>query len=472
MSPKAVIFGAGITGLSAGGKLAAAGYSVLVVEREGVLGGMSATFLHQDYRLDYGPHKIFTVLEPIDREIQALFAPGELLAIPKKSRIRLGGKYLNNPVGIKDIFLGLGLLQGLRCGLGYAWSLLVSLAARRTPVSYRDWVVGRFGRPIHDLIFGPYAAKIWGPPESLSKELAESRIAAPNLLEMLRQMLLGRGKKSPVIHAEVFHYPRLGISELSGKLAARITSAGGEIRLNRRPAALDLTPGGFVGTVTFDDGRREDLGPDDVVVSTVPLAALLPLLHPALPDSAQQAAVRLKTRNLILLYVALNQDRVILDNWLFFPEARYRFNRIFEQKAFSAGMGPAGRTVLCVEITCDARDPLWQASDAEVFAAVRPQLQEAGLLTAELLESFTRRLTNGYPVYDLEYRDHLAEVMAGINRIGNLYSVGRQGGFSYTGMADSMDIGFKTAGFIAGRQDKAHTWLDYSRQFYHYLVVD
>jgi len=59
-----------------------------------------------------------------------------------------------------------------------------------------------------------------------------------------------------------------------------------------------------------------------------------------------------------------------------------------------------------------------------------------------------------------------------INRIGNLYTVGRQGGFSYTGMADSMDIGFKTAAFISQGKDKSGDWIAYGRQFYNYVVVD
>ncbi len=65
MPKKAIILGAGITGLSAGWILSENGYQVQVIEKSDILGGMSATFKHNDYFLDYGPHKIFTVMPHI-----------------------------------------------------------------------------------------------------------------------------------------------------------------------------------------------------------------------------------------------------------------------------------------------------------------------------------------------------------------------------------------------------------------------
>jgi len=461
-----------MTGLSAGWKLAEAGYAVRVVEKDSGIGGMSATFRQGDYELDYGPHKIFTVLEDVHREIQGLFSEGELLRIKKRSRVRLRGRYLNFPLGLMDIFLGLGVFKGLQCGVGYLLSVLGGQGKNRELRTYQDWVVAKFGRPIYELVLGPYAAKIWGPPETLARELAASRIAAPNLMEMVRQMIFGLRKNSPVIHAEEFQYPKHGAQEISDKMAGKIRAQGGQVVCSRSLQAIVLGREGRVSQLVYADGSRDTLTPQAVCISTMPLERLSAALGKGLPQAAQAAIQALKTRNLILLYVVLPQDRLIPDNWLFFPEKKYPFNRIFEQKAFSPFMVPEGKTVLCVEITCGDQDELWQATDAEVFARLRPQLQEVGLLPGEPLETFVRRLTHAYPVYDLAYADHLARALAEINRIGNLYTVGRQGGFSYTGMADSMDIGFKTAAFISQGKDKSGDWIAYGRQFYNYVVVD
>lgn len=471
MRRRAFILGAGITGLSAGWKLAEAGFQVRVAEKEAAVGGMSGTFRHGPYRLDFGPHKIFTVLDPIRKELQGLFPPEELLRIKKRSRVRLRGRYLHFPLGLKDIFLGLGLWQGLQCGLGYACSTL-NFFRKKTPVTYEEWVVSKFGRPIYNLVLGPYAGKVWGPPQGLSRELAESRIAAPNLLEMILQMVLGVRKNSPVINAEEFQYPKQGAGEISEKMAEKIRALGGKLTLRRELKEIRLDAKNRVRELVYGDHTRDILAPGDVCISTLPLPVLTAALGDRISDEVQSAVGRLKTRNLILLYVALPQDRLLEDNWLFFPEGKYPFNRIFEQKAFSPTMLPEGKTVLCAEITCAPGDEIWSLSDREIFSRIEPVLKEAGLLTGRVLETFTRRLEHAYPVYDLKFPENLETALDGFHAVENLYTVGRQGGFSYTGMADSMDIGFSTAGFIAEGRDKAGAWGEYSRKFYHYLVVD
>ena len=84
---KAIIVGAGITGLSAGWKLSSEGYQVTIIEKENHVGGLAYTFRHGDCRLDFGPHKLFTVMEAVMQEIRNLIGD-EMLTIPKRSRIR------------------------------------------------------------------------------------------------------------------------------------------------------------------------------------------------------------------------------------------------------------------------------------------------------------------------------------------------------------------------------------------------
>lgn len=468
-----IILGGGITGLSAGWKLAEAGYRVKVIEANAYLGGMAATFRYKDYYLDYGPHKIFTVLEPVKGEIRGLFADQPLLTIKKKSRIRLRGKYLNYPLGMVDVFLALGLVTGVRCAGSYVFSILKRSWGLTSEASYEDWVVARYGRAIYSLVLGPYAKKIWGDPRCLSQELAASRIASPSLIEMIKQMIFGRSGQSPVISADEFYYPRGGAIEISERMAARIHSHQGEIKLETKVQRLALGNEERIDKIIYADGCEEVLDPSAIVINTLPLASVMALLGPDLSEQELAVCRRLKTQKLILLYVVLKKDRFMDDNWLFFPESRFRFNRVFEQKAFNPAMVPPGRTVLCAEITCGADDPLWTAADKELFAAVEPQFKEAGLLAGEqVLEYFTRRIATAYPVYEIGYQDHLAAIMAVLDRVTNLYSVGRQGGFSYTGMADCMDIGFSLTKYIIGHDQKNSDWTEYRKKFYNYVVVD
>lgn len=468
--PKAVILGAGITGLTTAWKLAENGTDVLVIEREPFIGGMATTFAHKDYRLDLGPHKLFTLLEIPQREMVKLFGADELLAIPKKSRIRLRGKYLKFPVALKDALFRLGPLMGIRLGTSYFWSAISGRLIKRTDGSYSDWIRNRFGSQIYKLIFAPMARKTWGAPEVMSSDLARTRVAIPSLLELLRQMLFPN-RKGRVISAERFLYPKEGIVAVSQKMAEAIRACGGRVLLSVEPTAAILREG-RIAELHFSNGETVELQPGDNLISTIPFQRLLSILSPAPADEIVQTANRLQYRQLILFYAVVNRDRLIDDNWIFFPESRYRFNRIFEQKAFSSDMVPQGKTVLCVEIPCSHQEAIWSWSDAELSVDILASLEEAELLTSnEVEEVFTRRISEAYPLYDLDYRLKMEKVFNWLDGIPNLYSVGRQGSFSYTGMMDSMDIGITTAGFIAEKRSRGE-WNQVRQKFYDYVVID
>lgn len=471
MEKQAIIFGAGITGLSAAWKLAEAGYQVKIIEKNDYIGGMSSTFTYKNYQLDYGPHKIFTVMDNIMQEILNLFDPAELLSIEKRSHIRLRGKYLSYPISMKDVFTSIGIRTGISCGTGYAGSIIKAILVPPEDISYEDWVVNRFGKPTYELVLGPYARKIWGNPRELSKDLAETRIAMPTLVEMVKQMLFGKKKNSPIINAEHFYYPLQGFIQISRKMTDRIREHGGEIHLGKKLASLSTDMNYQISNITFADNSTCSLHTDDVVVSTVPLSELITALGTQVNDNIRKAVLELKTRRLILLYIVFNQERVTNDNWLFFPEGIYRFNRVFEQKGFNLSMIPTGKTVLCLEITCDQDDPLWSASDEEVYLACEAGLREAGLLEKEIEEYFTKRLQDAYPIYDLHYKENLNQVMDFLDTIPNLYSIGRQGCFSYAGMADCIDMGMATARFISNNQQR-DKWKQLRQKFYEYVVVD
>ncbi|OGL46355.1 MAG: hypothetical protein A2161_07755 [Candidatus Schekmanbacteria bacterium RBG_13_48_7] len=472
MNKKAIIIGAGVTGLSSGWKLAESGYKVKVIESNPFIGGMSTTFKYKDYFLDLGPHKIFTVLPHINEEIRNLFEDDELLTVKKKSKVFLNKRYLNFPLTFKDIFIGLGIGKCSQCGFGYMFSILKNFYSRKIPISYEEWIIGKFGRPIYNMVLGPYAKKIWGPPEQLSGELAVNRIAAPNIIEMVKQMIFKNKRKTIIINADTFHYPKNGAVEISNKMAQKIRQNHGEITVGTTIREIIFDDDLNINKLSYDNGQIEEMNTHDVLISTIPLANLINLFSGFSSESIHSTVNELRSRNLILFYVALDTDRIMEDNWLFFPEAKYRFNRIFEQKAFSPFMISRGRTVLCVEITCDTDDPIWQSSDDEIYSLLEPQLREVNVIKGNVLETFTKRLTNAYPIYDIHYKDNLKLVLKELNRIHNIFSIGRQGGFSYTGMADSMDIGFSTAEFIITNRNKSQEWLEYCEKFYNYVVID
>jgi protoporphyrinogen oxidase len=466
MAKKVLILGAGVSGLSAGWKLAQAGFDVEVCEKEDYIGGVSTTFRQGDCSLDYGPHKIYTQLDGVYSEIKTLLAD-ELLEIPKRSRIMLKEKYFDFPVRMPQLMLGLSPLVMAGLGGTYIYALAHSKVIKANDPSYEAYIKNRFGSGLYNLIFAPYARKIWGEPSTLAASLAASRVSIPSLLELVKRTIQGdKGKKE--ISAAMFHYPKDGIIRLSEKMGEKIKAKGGKISFGKEAAGFNVE-GGRAVSVRFADGISSSA---DYFISTMPVKNLIHSINPSPPQEVFRAADSLKHKNLILVYLVVARERLFPDNWIFYPEERYVFNRIFEQKGFSPSMIPANKTVLCAEITCDPTSKNWAMGEKEIIAVAVDHLEKAGILSSkEVVGSFTKRVENAYPVYDIGHERRRETVMSYLDGIPNLFSIGRLGYFDYVGMADCLDMGFRTAGHIASKgSDKE--WAVGRKAFENYLTVD
>jgi protoporphyrinogen oxidase len=471
---RAIIIGAGVTGLTVGWQLASAGMDVLLLEATDHLGGMAVTFKHGDFLLDMGPHKFFSVMEDRMQTARELMGE-EFLTVPKRSRIRLSGHFLNYPIGLLDVIKNLDPFIAVTGGGSYLLQLIRNIFDQRRDVSYEDWLVRRFGPRLYQLIFAEYARKIWGEPRTLARELAETRVAVPGLLPLLWHMLFARNK-GPTIHAETFNYPRFGSGQFCDRLAELVVEYGGTIRFDAGVTRLFLVNDNQrVASIQLEAAESISVHTEDVLVTTIPVSYLSNIIEPAPPAAVTEAAMRLKTRPLILLYLIINQPSISNDNWLFFPEEKYIFNRVFEQKNFSPFMCPQDKTVLCLEIVASDKD-LWRASETDLYERAISELEETGMVTrSQVIEYFSRRLKWAYPVYDLDYRRNTETVLQYLDSIPDLYSVGRQGGFNYVGQIDCLDIGIITAEHILKcrqTQDAAEYWAEARRRFANYIVLD
>jgi len=237
----ALVLGGGMTGLSAAFRLAEGGRQVEVWEGASVLGGMAHTFVDGDWRLDLGPHKLYTPKAEVMQDLFRILPESEFLTVAKRSQIRLRRRFVRYPVGLRQL-LSVSPWLCLRCGFSYALASVGGRLRAADERSYEDFLARRYGRATYELVFAPYARKIWGPPETLSKQIAESRVVVPSLVAMLRQMLFGQ-PKDKVLSVEAFRYPRKGSGEICDALAEHIRAHGGSLRTDTSLAEVELVGG-------------------------------------------------------------------------------------------------------------------------------------------------------------------------------------------------------------------------------------
>ena len=453
-SPLFTILGAGVAGLAAGHYLASRGVPVRIFESDDQVGGMAVTLERYGYRFDLGPHRFHTREQQVLGLVQELLGD-ELIVHQRLSRVRLDGRYLDYPPNIPSLMRSIKPHTSARCLLDFMHASWRQGRQQPDEPDFESWVVGRFGRHLYDIYFGPYTRKVWGqPPHLLSAELARRRITVPNLSDVLLRLMFS-SKDDPGPYVTQFWYPRDGIGRIAERLAEEISARQSEVLLGHRVEAIHLSGNRVEGVSVSHRGERRTFSGESFF-SSLPLPALIGLIDPPVEFGLQEAAAALSYRALLFVYVLLDNPGVTDEHWLYFPEAHIPYNRVTEPRNFSPTHAPAGKTSLCAEITCDLGDATWGMPAEELATQVIHHLAEANLLIPSQVEGFfVHRTPWGYPLYAVGFERHLGRLMNYIQGVENLTLFGRQGGFDYSNMADAITSGLSAAKASFQRLQKA-----------------
>jgi len=112
------------------------------------------------------------------------------------------------------------------------------------------------------------------------------------------------------------------------------------------------------------------------------------------------------------------------------------------------------KTCLGMEYFCSEGDDIWEKSDEELIRLASEEIVGLGLVPdVSCVEDGTViRQKKAYPVYDGEYRKHLAVLQDYMEGFENLQTVGRNGMHRYNNQDHSMLTGLLAAKNILGEQ--------------------
>jgi protoporphyrinogen oxidase len=169
----------------------------------------------------------------------------------------------------------------------------------------------------------------------------------------------------------------------------------------------------------------------------------------------------LRYRSLKLIYIVLRRQRMTDYHWVYLLDEQFRVNRVSEQKNVSPDMVPPDRTVLCIELSLWRDEALWNASDGEIYRLALGDLMKMGYnVTESEVEAYhVTDIPTAYPVYELNFEDHLIPVLDGVHEVRNLMTLGRHGLFLNNSMDDNVLLGIKIADHIDRRGvDQNQAW--------------
>lgn len=130
---------------------------------------------------------------------------------------------------------------------------------------------------------------------------------------------------------------------------------------------------------------------------------------------------------------------MIRDNWMYIQDPKVRVGRVYFMHNFSPYMlYDKDKFLIGAEYFCDEGDALWNMEEGAFTSMAIVELEKIGILRKEdVCHAFQIRQAKAYPAYYGSYYK-LADLTAFLDRIENLYCIGRNGQHRYNNMDHAM----------------------------------
>jgi protoporphyrinogen oxidase len=479
-----IIIGAGPAGLTAAYELLKhpeAGIHPIVLEGSHEIGGISKTVEYHGNRIDIGGHRFFSKSEEVENLWHEIMPPQGapskddiilsrdvplaeggpdpekadevMLSRNRKSRILYLHKFFDYPISLKwSTFHNMGFARTWKAGWGY----LHSCMHKREERSLADFYINRFGKPLYQMFFEDYTAKVWGrDPSQISPDWGAQRVKGLSLWKTVTSALSKPFKKK---NAKVetslisrFEYPKMGPGQLYETMAKKIVAMGGEVRLDNEVTGVNLSEDGKNVLSVRVNGSETIEG--DIFVSSMPLKDLYAAFTKGrVPQEAYDVAEGLVYRDFITVGLLCKKlllknktkiktvSDIVPDTWIYVQEREVKLGRLQIFNNWSPYMvKDLEHTVwIGLEYFANEGDDLWSMDEESFKKFAIDELASINVIDkADVLDSVEIKVKKAYPAYFDTYKD-IDKVRAHLNTIDNLYCVGRNGQHRYNNMDHSM----------------------------------
>lgn len=507
---KILILGAGPAGLTAAYNLSKnKDYEITILEEDKQVGGISKTINYNGNRMDLGGHRFFTKDERINSLWQEIFQIQGKPSLDDKildnkknykengadpeteddvflirhrvSRIYFLKKFFDYPISLKmKTIKNMGLGRTIGCGFGYIHSCMF----KRKERSLEDFYINRFGKPLYKLFFKDYTTKLWGvTPDKLSSSWGSQRVKGLSLWKALTSTITKHFKKKEVETSliEEFLYPKYGPGQFFEKMQEIIQSRNVKVIFNSKVNRIEYDDKGNISKVITLD-NKEFIA--DYYISSLPIKDLFLFSNEnRFNKEIYNIAVNLPYRDFITVGLLLKElkiknntkiktiNNLIPDDWIYIQEKDVKVGRIQIFNNWSPYMvkKPLENVWLSLEYFASEGDNLWSLNDKDFINFAIEELIKISIISSkdEVLDSTRVKVKKAYPAYFGTY-DDFDKVKEELNKINNLYCIGRNGQHRYNNMDHSMLTGLiATDNIMNNIQDKESIWNVNTEKSYH-----
>ena len=516
MARKAIIIGGGPAGLTAAYELLMNSDIVpIVIEQDKQPGGLSKTIDHHGNKIDIGGHRFFSKSKKVvkwwlhflpleagrasdDFHVQykgssasvnnagkkIVDKSGAMMLRPRKSRIYFENNFFDYPLQLSGNTLRkLGIFKTIRIGLSYAYA---KLFPHKPEQNLAHFFRNRFGEELYETFFKDYTEKVWGVPcERLPATWGRQRVKDMNIAKVIKHAFKSVFTSNKTIDQfgtstsliEQFMYPRHGPGQMWETVAREIEKLGGKIYYNTTVTAINANFNGRIQSldVTEHSGTEKKYE-GDYFFSTMPVKELVKKLNNLpVPQQVREAAESLEYRDFLIVGILASalaikeRNATLTDNWIYIQDKNIKAGRIQFFHNWSPHMVKhPGDIWIGVEYFCNETDAFWQQSDEAIAGNAIREMEIIKMLHPEdVKDTLVVKVKKAYPSYFGGY-ENFSVVQAFLDKIDNLYLIGRNGMHRYNNSDHSMLTAMAAVeNIITGRKDKTNIWEINTEDEYH-----
>lgn len=511
---KVIIIGAGPAGLTAAFELLdkSDDFDVVVLEATNCLGGISRTVSHNGNFMDMGGHRFFSKVPRVNEWWEKMMptqgAPAfDDAKLQRKSSLKKGGpdpektdrvmlrrnrlsriffnqRFFDYPISLKLATIGnMGLYTTFVVGCSY----LKSVFRKYPEDSLENFYINRFGKKLYSMFFENYTENLWGRhPKEISPQWGAQRVRGLSIFAILKDAFgnpLHRNDNNiETSLIKEFAYPKFGPGQLWEITAKEITDRGGKIFLGAKVTGFERNKSNILTDIIYEKNGKKNKLKGDIIISSMPLKDLIVAMK-KVPKKYTNIAEGLPYRSfmtvgLLAKKIALQNDtkvptlgNIIPDNWIYVHDKGVKIGRIqiFNNWSPYLVKNPENTVWLGLEYFCDEGDNLWRLDDDSFAKMAIEEIYRINIISSQddVLDYHVERVPKAYPAYFDTY-DQIDDLRNFLDKIPNLYLIGRNGQHRYNNMDHSMCTAFEAVdNILYGKKDKSNIWNVNTESDYH-----
>ena len=399
------------------------------------------------------------------------------------SRIYYLKKFFDYPITLKwSTLKNLGFFRVLSSGFSY----LKAIIFKKRETSLENFYINHFGKKFYKIFFEGYTLKVWGKhPSEISADWGSQRAKGLSVFEVLRDSICSllhlKNKDKETSLIESFYYPKYGPGQFYEELEKKKKDKNGEVRKEYKKKKIKLKNNKITSLIYKNNGKEIEIK-GDIFISSMPLKDLIESFSIKVDPTIKEIATNLPYRDFMTVGLLVKKLKlknttnirtlcnIIPDCWLYVQDSKVKLGRIQVFNNWSPYMveSPLDSVWLGLEYFCNESDKEWNMFDKDFIDKAIDELVSMNIIDRDdVLDSHLVRVKKAYPAYFGTYKE-IDKLIDYLNKITNLYCIGRNGQHRYNNMDHSMMTAMiAVKKIINNDKDKSDIWNVNVEKVYH-----